>query len=154
LLGGPGETQETVEQTVSFVEGHLNWPRSLTIFMTGLRILPGTTLARYAVTNGYVTADRDLTEPTFYFSPQVSERWVLDRVSRAIARCPAIVHGAEESGSKAERVFYKVLHQLGVAPPYWRFLPFFLRIPPLPYLRARHTGVQASAAKLFGNGKE
>lgn len=150
LLGGPGETQETVEQTVSFVEQHLNWPRSLTIFMTGLRILPRTDLAAWAVENGYVPADRDLTNPAFYFSPQVGERWVLDRINQAIARCPAIVHGAEESGSPVERLFYKALHYLGVAPPYWRFLPLFLRIPPLPYLRARHTGVTVSAAKLLG----
>jgi len=151
LLGGPGETQETVEETISFVEKHLNWPRSLTIFMTGLRILPGTTLARYSVASGYLPADRDLTDPTFYFSPQVSERWVLDRINSAIARCPAIVHGAEESGSPVERAFYKLLHQVGVAPPYWRFLPFFLRIPPLPYLRARHTGVGVGAAALYGS---
>jgi len=150
LLGGPGETQETAEETISFVEKHLNWPRSLTIFMTGLRVLPGTTLAQSVTANGYLPADRDLTNPTFYFSPQLSERWVLDRINRAIARCPAIVHGAEENGSPAERAFYKLLHRLGVAPPYWRFLPFFLRIPPLPYLRARHTGVAVSAAKLFG----
>ena len=151
LLGGPGETQETVEQTVSFVEKNLNWPRSLTIFMTGLRILAGTTLAQRAVESGYVPADRDLTDPAFYFSPQVSERWVLDRINRAIAICPAIVHGAEESGSPYERLFYKALHYLGVAPPYWRFLPMFLRTPPLPYLRARHTDVSAGAAKLYGD---
>jgi len=150
LLGGPGETQETAEETISFVENHLNWPRSLTIFMTGLRILPGTTLAHETVANGYIPADRDLTDPAFYFSPDVSERWILDRINRAIGRCPAIVHGAEENGSPAERFFYKMLHRFGVAPPYWRFLPFFLRIPPLPYLRARHTGVAVTAAKLLG----
>jgi radical SAM superfamily enzyme YgiQ (UPF0313 family) len=150
LLGGPGETQETVEETVSFVEQHLNWPRSLTIFMTGLRVLPGTHLASSSVANGYLPADRNLIDPAFYFSPQISERWVLDRVNRAIARCPAIVHGAEETGSSAERLFYKALHYFGVAPPYWRFLPLFLRTPPLPYLRTRHTAVPVSAAKLYG----
>jgi radical SAM superfamily enzyme YgiQ (UPF0313 family) len=153
LLGGPGETQETVEETVSFVEKHLNWPRSLTIFMTGLRVLPGTALAETLVASGYLPADRDLTNPAFYFSPELSERWVLDRINRAIARCPAIVHGAEESGSPYEKLFYKALHHLGVAPPYWRFLPLFLRTPPLPYLRARHTDVAVGEAKLYG-GKQ
>jgi radical SAM superfamily enzyme YgiQ (UPF0313 family) len=150
LLGGPGETQETIDETVSFVEQHLNWPRSLTIFMTGLRILPGTTFATSSVQNGYVSADRNLADPVFYFSPEVSERWVLDRINRAIAHCPAIVHGAEETGSPYERMFYKMLYRLGVAPPYWRFLPFFLRIPPLPYLRTHHTDVAVGAANLFG----
>jgi radical SAM superfamily enzyme YgiQ (UPF0313 family) len=151
LLGGPGETQETVEETASFVEEHLNWKNCLTIFMTGIRILPGTELAKKAGETGYLPAGRDLVEPTFYFSPQVSERWVLDRINRAIAKCPTIVHGAEENGSRYERLFYYVLHRLGAAPPYWRFLSVFLSIPPLPALRARSTGVVTSRPKLFAD---
>src|SRR5207237_7120815 len=34
LLGGPGETRETVEETVSFVETHLSGLKLLTIFLT------------------------------------------------------------------------------------------------------------------------
>jgi len=149
LLGGPGETEETAEQTVSFVEQHLNWNRCLTIFMTGIRILPGTDLAKYAVAEGLLSPDSDLVESTFYFSPQLSEQWVLDRINRAISKCPTIVHGAEETGSVAERFFNSALHWLGVAPPYWRFLPTFLSIPPLPFLRARSTGVPVSRKSLF-----
>ncbi len=144
LLGGPGETHETVEETVSFVEEHLNWKRFLTIFMTGIRILPGTDLARQAVAENYLAAGRDLCEPIFYLSPAMDEQWVLDRINRAIRRCPAIVHGAEENGSWLERVFNRSLYWLRVAPPYYRFLPVFLRLPPLPALRARNTSVRAS----------
>ena len=149
LLGGPGETEQTVEETVSFVEEHLNWSRCLTIFMTGIRILPGTDLAKHAVAEGLLSPDCDLVEAAFYFSPQLSEQWVLDRINRAISKCPTIVHGAEESGSGAERFFNGALHWLGVAPPYWRFLPTFLSIPPLPALRARSTGVTATRKNLF-----
>jgi hypothetical protein len=149
LLGGPGETQETVEETVSFAEQNLNWSRSLSIFMTGIRILPNTDLAKRAVEEGLLPADSDLLEPAFYFSPQVSEQWVLDRINRAIAKCPTIVHGAEENGSLAERLFNSALYWLGAAPPYWRFLSTFLSIPPLPALRARSTGVSASREELM-----
>ena len=151
LLGGPGETQETVEETVSFVEEHLQWKKSMTIFMTGIRIFSGTALAEIAQKEGLLSADADLVRPTFYFSPQVSEQWVLDRINRAIAKCPAIAHGAEESGSPYERFFYGALHWLGAAPPYWRFLSTFLSIPPLPALRARRTGVSASRRDLFAS---
>lgn len=68
LFGGPGETNATAEETVSFVEEHLNWKRFLTVMMTGVRILPGTDLARHAVATGYISADRDLCDPMFYFS--------------------------------------------------------------------------------------
>ena len=149
LLGGPGETQETAEETVSFVEQNLRWRGCMTIMMTGLRILPGTALAKSAIEEGCLTPERDLVEPTFYFSPLVSEQWVLDRINHAIGKCPAIAHGAEEKGSRIERWFYAILHRLGAAPPYWRFLSTFLSIPPLPALRARSTGVTASRAEYF-----
>ena len=149
LLGGPGETEETVEETVSFVEKHLNSNRFLSIFMTGIRILPGTDLANLAVKEGLLSPDCDLVQPAFYFSPLLSEQWVLDRINRAIAICPTIVHGAEENGSGAERLFNSVLHWLGMAPPYLRFLPIFLSTPPLPALRARGTGVTVTRKSLF-----
>jgi radical SAM superfamily enzyme YgiQ (UPF0313 family) len=155
LLGGPGETRETVEETVSFIEENLNWKKFATVMMTGIRILPGTDLAKIAVAEKYVSADHDLCEPTFYFEPGLDEQWALDRINRAIGRCPTIVHAAEENGSPLERIFNRALYWAGVAPPYYRFLPDFLRIPPLPALRARHTGVRANCrAQRNGNSKE
>jgi radical SAM superfamily enzyme YgiQ (UPF0313 family) len=138
LLGGPGETRQTVEETVSFVERHLDWPGCLTIFMTGIRVLPGTALAADAARDGALGPDRDLAAPTFYFSPAVDEDWVLGRINQAMRRCPAIVHAAEEGMSTSERVVDRALAAVGVAPPYWRFLPRLLRVPPMPALRRRH----------------
>lgn len=143
LLGGPGETRETVEETVSFVEQHLNWKKFATVMMTGIRILPGTDLARRSVAENFISPEHDLCEPTFYFEPTLDEQWVLDRINQAIAKNPTIVHGAEENGSPLERAFHRALYWARVAPPYYRFLPDFLRIPPLPALRAKHTGVRA-----------
>jgi radical SAM superfamily enzyme YgiQ (UPF0313 family) len=143
LLGGPGETCATVEETVSFIEENLNWKKFLTVIMTGIRILPGTDLARLAAEQNVIAADQDLCEPAFYFSREVDEQWVLDRINRAITRCPTIVHGAEENSSGYERAFDRMLYWIGAAPPYYRFLPAFLRLPPLPSLRARHNGVRA-----------
>ncbi len=144
MLGGPGETRETVEETVGFVERHLNWRGCVAIFMTGVRILPGTELARRAAAEGHPGGMRDLAEPTFYFSPQVDEAWILARISQAIGRCPSIVHAAQEGKSTYERLADRVLNALGVAPPYWRFLPLLLRVPPVPALRRRYPPVWSS----------
>lgn len=138
MLGGPGETRETVEQTVSFAEEHLSWRGCLSIFTTGIRVLPGTELARRAASEGQLPPGQDLAEPAFYLSPQVDEAWMLDRISRAVGTCPSIVHAAEEGTSVTQQVADCILHALGVAPPYWRFLPILLRIPPIPALRRRH----------------
>lgn len=134
MLGGPGETRETVEETVSFAERHLDGDRCVSIFVTGIRVLPGTELARQARENGGPAGD--LAAPTFYLSPAVGEDWILRRISDAIGRCPAIVHAAEED-SRYVRAAERVLSRLGVAPPYWRFLPALLRVPPVPALRRR-----------------
>ena len=105
--------------------------------MTGIRVLPGTALARDAVAAGALAAERDLAEPTFYLSPAVDEDWMLGRINRAMRRTPAIVHAAEEGMSTYERIVDRALAAAGVAPPYWRFLPLLLRVPPVPALRRR-----------------
>jgi radical SAM superfamily enzyme YgiQ (UPF0313 family) len=138
MLGGPGESRETVEETVSFVERHLDWAGCVAIFMTGVRVLPGTALARQGRREGWLAPEADLAEPTFYLSPAVDEEWILARIGRALARNPAIVHAAEEGGSTYERLVDRALCLLGVAPPYWRFLPLLLRVPPVPALRRRY----------------
>ena len=147
LLGGPGETKETVEETVSFIETNLNHKRFLTVLLTGLRIFPGTVLSRFAVEQGFIKPDHDLCRPVFYFSPEVDERWVIERANRAIRRCPTLVHGAEENSSPFEGIYHRMLYWMGAAPPFYRFLPAFLRMPGLSRLRANHNRVRPGCRK-------
>lgn len=137
MLGGPGETPETVEQTVSFAERELSSNRCLTVFFTGVRVLPGTELARQAFAEGYLVPGTDLARSVFYLSDEVDETWMLDRVNLAIKLRPNIVHAAEEGGTMYERFVHRGLRLMRVAPPYWRFLPLFLGFPPLRALRSR-----------------
>lgn len=141
MLGSRGETRETAEETIRFAEEHLNWKNCLPMFTTGIRILPGTELAHQARADGYLRAEQNLLDSTFYFSPQVSEQWLLQRVDRAVETCPAVVHAAEDpsSGSLAGRVF-RLLHLAGIAPPYWRFIPRFLSLPFIQAGRLRQAG--------------
>jgi hypothetical protein len=141
MLGGPGETRESVEQTVSFMETELDWKRFLCVVFTGVRILPGTILARRAVERGDYPPETDFAKPIFHVSEEAGETWILDRVNAAIRRCPNIVHAAEEGASFYERFVHPGLRMARVAPPYWRFLPQFLRLPPMRYLRRRFPAV-------------
>jgi len=133
MLGGPGETRASVDETLRFVERELNDRRFLSVFMTGIRLLPGTRLAR-----AQAAPDTDLSQPVFFFSPQVSESWMLQRVNQTIRRQSNVVHAAEEGQSIHERLLHRLLHWLRVAPPYWRFLPWLLALPPLHAMRRRH----------------
>jgi len=129
MLGAPGETRETADETVRFVEENLNWPNCLPMFTTGIRILPGTELASQARSSGYVGPDQRLAESAFYFSPEVSEEWLLRRVDQAVASCPTVVHAAEDpSSSSIGGPVFRLMHAAGIAPPYWRFIPRFLSL--------------------------
>jgi hypothetical protein len=66
LLGGPGETQETVEDSLAFAASlHLD----LLKVTAGIRIYPGTPLARVAIREGVIATEDDLLFPRFYLTP-------------------------------------------------------------------------------------
>jgi radical SAM superfamily enzyme YgiQ (UPF0313 family) len=78
LLGGPGETRKTVEESLAFAESlHLD---SLKITV-GIRIYPGTPLGRRAVEEGMISSGDDLLFPRFYLAHGL-EPWIQERVAR------------------------------------------------------------------------
>ncbi len=82
LLGGPGETRETVEESLAFAESlHLDNLR-ITI---GIRIYPGTPLARRAAAEHVILSDADLLVPRFYLTSGLAP-WIYDRVVPGVAR--------------------------------------------------------------------
>lgn len=66
LLGGPGETQETVGESVAFAESLRLDQLRITV---GIRIYPETPLAQLAVREGVIAAEDDLLFPRFYLTP-------------------------------------------------------------------------------------
>lgn len=66
LVGGPGETKETLQETV---DNLAKTRASAVIFMTGLRIIPGTRLFDIARKEGVIGPQTDMIEPQFYVSP-------------------------------------------------------------------------------------
>ena len=79
LLGGPGETHETVEKCLDFVS-RLK-PIMLDIGY-GLRINPGAGIYKIALKEGVVDKDTDMLEPQFYLSPEVDRDWLEKRIKR------------------------------------------------------------------------
>jgi radical SAM superfamily enzyme YgiQ (UPF0313 family) len=76
LLGGPGETRDSVEVSVDFADSLGLDSVKLT---AGVRIYPGTELAGRAVEEGVIDADADLLHPTFYLRPEL-DGWLQERV--------------------------------------------------------------------------
>ncbi|MBI4705021.1 MAG: radical SAM protein [Deltaproteobacteria bacterium] len=76
LLGMPGETRETVEESLAFADSlHLDMLR----ITVGVRIYPGTPLARIALEQGAIDPGDDLFLPRFYVAPGL-EPWIHKRV--------------------------------------------------------------------------
>jgi len=80
FLGGPGETRESVEQSLIFADS-LNL--EMVKVTTGIRIYPHTRLARIAVEEGFISAEDNLLKPRFYLArglkdwlPETVESWM------------------------------------------------------------------------------
>lgn len=78
LLGGPGETRQSVEQSLAFAAGLELEALRITV---GLRIYPETPLARLAADEGVVAAGQPLLRPCFYVAEGLAP-WVHRRVAR------------------------------------------------------------------------
>ena len=78
MLGGPGETRETALESLQFAESLSLESMRLTV---GVRIYPGTPLARRAVAEGIIDVGDDLLQPRFYLTPGM-EKWLPEIVSK------------------------------------------------------------------------
>jgi radical SAM superfamily enzyme YgiQ (UPF0313 family) len=76
LLGGPGETRESVEESLGFAESLRLEAMKVT---TGIRIYPYTDLARVAVADGTISPDDNLLLPRFYLVRELGE-WLPETV--------------------------------------------------------------------------
>jgi radical SAM superfamily enzyme YgiQ (UPF0313 family) len=77
MLGGPGETRETVEESLSFAESLGLDALKVTV---GLRIYPETRLAATALAEGIIQPDDDLLWPRFYLAPRL-RGWLPERIA-------------------------------------------------------------------------
>jgi radical SAM superfamily enzyme YgiQ (UPF0313 family) len=85
LLGGPGETRESVEESLAFTESLGLDALKLSI---GIRIYPDTDIARVAKEAGLISTDSDLLYPRFYIVPGLTD-WLYETIA---ARLPANPH--------------------------------------------------------------
>lgn len=79
LLGGPGETRESVEESLAFARSLRLDDLRITV---GIRIYPGTPLAKRALAEGVIASEDDLLYPRFYLAPGL-EPWIHTRVAAA-----------------------------------------------------------------------
>jgi radical SAM superfamily enzyme YgiQ (UPF0313 family) len=114
MFGGPGETEETVEEGLANLE---RLDKAVIFAYLGIRILPNTRLYDRALLEKVVTVDADLIRPIFYYSPQVDREMLDGRLRRAF-------HGRRDRlfpVSRCEQLI-PALHRRGYDGPLWNML--------------------------------
>jgi radical SAM superfamily enzyme YgiQ (UPF0313 family) len=119
MLGGPGETRETVEETIAFAEKCLR--RCDTAFFNlGVRIYPGTHLEKIAQMEGVIRSSGDeMLDPVFYISPQIDAPWLIQTLKRAVKRNMRFISQDTFALPWLPRLM-STLRKAGVHQPLWR----------------------------------
>lgn len=126
LVGGPGETPATLEETLDFAAWRLG--RGDAVYLTvGLRIYPGTTLHRIAIAEGIVPPDSTLLDPTFYFSPDLDFNNAVDRLRVFATSHPRFMFSAD-SRSVVLPYLTRAAALLRLPKPHWQYMGLFQQI--------------------------
>ena len=84
VFGVPGETAESVEQKLAFLNGI---KPALANLRVGVRMLPGSAAAAQAREEGLISSEADLIKPTFYVAPPVRD-WLVERLKTEVSHQP------------------------------------------------------------------
>lgn len=119
MLGGPGETTETVRETGRFLE---SLPNTDLVYVThGVRVLPQTRLHQTLVAGGEIATENDLLSPTFYHSPQLtpqrSEALLDESGFPALNRVTA-----SDGNHRLAGMAQRLVRRCGLKPPYWQYM--------------------------------
>ena len=126
LVGGPGETRKTLEETLRFARWRLD--RGDAVYLTvGLRIYPGTTLHRIAIAEGRVADGDSLLDPSFYFAEGLGFSETVDRLRAFAANNPRFMFSAD-SRSAILPYLTRAASLLRLPRPHWQYMGLFQRI--------------------------
>ena len=126
LLGGPGETLQTLDESFRFVRERVR-PNDVVYITSGIRIYPETPMALTAMEEGIVRNPEELIRPTFYLSGELGIDEMRDRVLQLARECPNVI-ASFAADDPLIPLAYRWFHRLGVAQPYWRYAPLLNRL--------------------------
>lgn len=116
LLGGPGETRRSIEETLSNIE---LLSQAVFFFFCGIRIYPHTDLFDLALNQGQIQPSQLLLEPVFYRPNTLAEHEILALVQHQAQQRLNWIIGA--GGEKTAKIIDK-MHRRGRIGPLWEYL--------------------------------
>ena len=116
LLGGPGETSDTLDETFSSAT---ELKKAVLFFFCGMRIYPHTELYDIAIREGKISRSRDLLEPVFYRANSIDKDEIVSLVQKQARDRPNWVIGS--GGEQTARVL-SIMYERGRSGPLWEHL--------------------------------
>jgi|LGOV01.1.fsa_nt_gb radical SAM superfamily enzyme YgiQ (UPF0313 family) len=116
LLGGPGETPDTLNETFSTA---VELQKAVLFFFCGIRIYPHTELYDIAIEEGKISRSWDLLEPVFYRPDSIDIDEIVRRVQNQARDRPNWVIGS--GGEQTARVLSR-MYKRGHSGPLWEHL--------------------------------
>ena len=126
LIGGPGETNDTLRETLSFITGNLvkkTRPPYYTInFFLGVRVYPGTRLWDVAMEERFISKDSDPLRQLWYVSPSLDLDMAIGQMVHAARTCPEIISGIDEKYLQLSGLARLMGKFVAIPKLYWRLM--------------------------------
>jgi radical SAM superfamily enzyme YgiQ (UPF0313 family) len=116
LIGGPGETMESVGRSFQRVVG---MSPTAVICMIGIRVFPKTRLFRIAMEEGKIAHGQDLLEPFFYISPAIEDK-ILPFIASFSKDHPTWIFPG--MNININRALQEKLRRFGAKGPLWEYM--------------------------------
>ncbi|MGO9315925.1 MAG: B12-binding domain-containing radical SAM protein [Syntrophobacteraceae bacterium] len=126
LIGGPGETNATLRETLDFTVQYLRrgkrGVRNVANFFLGVRLYPRTKLWDIALAERQIPTNADPLRQLWYLSRDLDVEKALDQLVTSASTCPEIYLGFDERVLAFSGLLVRVLRALNAPRPYWQHL--------------------------------
>jgi radical SAM superfamily enzyme YgiQ (UPF0313 family) len=116
IIGGPGETEQTINQSY---ENSKHLKKTVFFPFVGMRICPQTTLHNRAVEEKIIRQEQDIFAPAFYLSPAITQQRVFSLLNEIKTKSRNWIIG--EPPAEMQQLMGN-LRKKGVAGPLWEYL--------------------------------
>ncbi len=126
LIGGPGETNDTLQETLDFTLTYLRLtkrpPYNVANYFLGIRLYPGTALWAIALKEGFFKEDANPLDQIWYVSKDLDLHMAVKQLTKAASVCPEISLGFDEKYLSHSRIGAFVGRAFRIPRPFWRHI--------------------------------
>jgi len=126
LIGGPGENNDTLQDTLDFTLTHLKLtkrpPYNVANYYLGIRLYPGTVLWNIALRQGFLKEDANPLDQLWYLSEDLDLEIAMEQLTQAAAICPEISLGFDEKYLTKSRIGAFFGRLFRIPQPFWRHI--------------------------------